>query len=354
MPCKSRTTMTSRRSFAQLLALTCASCKRVGHSPQRFTGLQSELSEITTSGDFWGTVLVTQGSRRIFCAARGYSDAGQTPLQLDDRFVIGSLSKQVTAALVLREYENRRLRLQDPIRKFLPEISQPWAGTVTIHHLLVHTHGIYDVKKPTRFEVGARFEYSQLGYHLLAKILEQVQKRTFAEICAELFASLRLRATFHPDRVGRAQIVQGFEATEGAEYRSSSDHLKNYAAAGSLISSASDLTKWSELLQAGKIVDDATLQLMIKRYATREHPIFREVEYGYGLLFKRDEQELQVGALGYAPGFASASYYYPKQNMNLVVLSNRVNLSKGFENAFRVHLAAMEAVKRASLGAVPV
>lgn len=337
----------SRRCFGWLTALALCSCKSMSGRKRSFAKVRSDLRALLEVHNFHGTLLVTQGDGTVFAAARGHADQ-KTPrlLKLNDRFVIGSISKQVTAALILKAYEKRLLAFNDAMGDHLSKIQQPWSQRVTLHHLLTHTHGIQSLEQPLGFEPGTRFEYSQLGYALLAQILEQVNRKSFEQLCRELFAQLDLRSTFHPIDHERAGLLRGFERREGAsKYRRTTDSLKNYAAAGSLISTVSDLARWNDLLHSGKLIGKHSVDLMSRRYATRQHPIFGEVEYGYGLLFDKGEQDLQIGALGYAPGFASASYYYPRLNMNLVVLSNRVDLSRGFAHAFRVHTEAMKIVK---------
>lgn len=337
----------SRRCFCSLAGLALSSCKHLGVRPNRFGQLRSELRALFHDSDFWGTALVSRGDEVIFKTAGGRArDEGQAVVESKDRFIIGSISKQITASLVMRAWEQRAFSLTDPVAKYLLELRQPWAGTVTIHHLLTHTHGIQSVDKPLAFEVGSCFEYSQLGYDLLAQILAVVHNEPFWKLCTELFGELRLRDTFHPRDLDRARPVDGFERSSEEQYQPATESLKNYAAAGSLMSTVADLARWNQLLHSGAVVHAGSLERMSTRYATRQHPIFGEVEYGYGLLFEKGEQNLQIGALGYAPGFASACYYYPKQSLSLVVLSNRVDLSRGFQHAFRLHTGAMQLIKR--------
>jgi len=121
--------------------------------------------------------------------------------------------------------------------------------------------------------------------------------------------------------------------------------LDNYVAAGAFLSTAHDLNRWNQLLHSGQLVQPETLQLMKKQYATRLHPIFDAVAYGYGLLFKAGEENRQIGALGYAPGFVSACYYYPETNMSLVVLQNTAHDLDDFKITFRTHTAIMGLVR---------
>lgn len=99
------------------------------------------------------------------------------------------------------------------------------------------------------------------------------------------------------------------------------------------------------MLHDGKIVSEESLQLMSQKYSVRIHPIFGEVNYGYGLLFLEGEENIQIVALGYAPGFVSASYYYPKTGYNLVVLSNKVVNLDDFIETFITHTKLMDLVK---------
>lgn len=125
--------------------------------------------------------------------------------------------------------------------------------------------------------------------------------------------------------------------------------LSNYAAAGSFISNAEDLNRWNILLYSGKLVKTQTMKLMETRYATRNHPIFDHIEYGYGLLFKERENKIEIGALGYAPGFVSACYHYPQTGINLIVLENTARDLDHFKETFKVHIALMKLVKEQSL-----
>jgi len=83
---------------------------------------------------------------------------------------------------VLREFDKGNIDLFTPIKKYLPELTQSWADTVTIHHLLTHMHGISQLDKPTTFKVGTQYSYSQIGYELLAKIIERTSGKSFAEL----------------------------------------------------------------------------------------------------------------------------------------------------------------------------
>ncbi len=309
--------------------------------------LQSKIDFIVKESTFNGVILLTSDTTDIYSKAIGYSDLeNKTPIKLNDQFVIGSISKQITAVLILREYEKENIKLNDKISQFLNEINHSRAREVTIHHLLTHTHGIIAVDKPLEFKPGAQFQYSQLGYELLAKILEKVTGKSFKDLSTQLFEQYALENTFHPDSKVYENLVMGYEESENGILAYCTNSLDNYVPAGGFISNAQDLIKWNQLLHSGKLVNKATFDLMKRKYATRNHTIFDSVDYGYGLLFKEGEENTQIGALGYAPGFVSACYFYPQSNMNLVVLSNTAHNLNDFKKTFAVHTQLMELLKK--------
>jgi CubicO group peptidase (beta-lactamase class C family) len=337
-----------RNIIITLVLIIFISCQNTkSKENNEYYDLITKIDSISVNNDFNGVILVTKNTTTIYSKAFGYSDLeSKTPLNIENQFVIGSISKQITAVLVLREYEKGNLQLDDKIIQYLPNIKQPWSNEVTIHHLLVHTHGIVDLNKPLEFELGSQFHYSQLGFELLAQILEKVTGKTFNELSTELFTKYGMKNTYHPDNKNYKSLVKGYEESENGKLEYCINSLYNYVPAGSFISNAEDLNKWNELLYSGKLVNEMTLALMETRYATRLHPIFDKIEYGYGLLFKDGENNSQIGAFGYAPGFVSACYHYPQTNMNLIVLENTARKLDNFKETFRVHTELMELIKK--------
>ncbi len=333
----------NRLIFCISLCLCFVTCKRTTDYENLTTGLE----KIINHNKFNGVILLKHGDQVIFSKVKGYANLNDSiELKKEDCFIIGSVSKQITAALVLREVENGRLTLDDKIGKYLTNVTQPWKSEISIHHLLTHTHGIIDINKPTIFKVGNQFKYSQLGYHLLAQILEQVTNKPFNKLTADLFQELTLNHTFHPKDKLKSNLVLGYEEVNPDSLIVSPYSLENYAAAGSIISNANDMLRWNELLHSGNIVKPETLALMKTDFATRQHPIFGEIEYGYGLLFNKGESNIEIGALGYAPGFVTSSYYYPNTNLNLVILQNTALNLPNYKRTFKTAIECMQKVKK--------
>ena len=334
-------------TFTTLTLVLFYSWQTIGQNMKRnYNNLQSKIDSIIEGSNFNGVILVTKDTATIYSKAIGYSDLeNKTPIKMYEQFVIGSISKQITAVLLLREYERGKIGLDDKINLYLTEIKQPWSKEVTIHQLLTHTHGILDMKKALEFEPGSQFHYSQLGYELLAQILEKVTGKTFEELSTELFKQYGLQNSFHPDNKTYTNLVKGYEESENGLIYFTTNSLENFAAAGTFISNAQDLNKWNQLLHSGKLVQKETLELMKTRYATRIHPVFDTVEYGYGLLFKYGEENIQAGALGYVPGFVTACYYYPQTDISLIVLENTAMDLGNLKKTFWVHTEIMKIMK---------
>jgi len=334
-----------------LILLICCSCqpnKKGGEI--KYDKLNTKIDRLISNTDFNGVIAIAKDTSLIYSKAIGFSDfENKKNLKLNDQFVIGSISKQITAVLILREYEKGTIRLEDKIAQYLKEIEQAWAKDISVHHLLMHTHGIIELNQPLEFEPGTQFKYSQLGYELLAQILQSITNQSFHEISEELFVLYGLNNSFHPKSKDYKNLVKGYTEEGSGNLMFSSNSLYNYAAAGSFISNAEDLVKWNYLLHSKQLLKKETLELMKTRYATRNHPIFETIEYGYGLLFKEGENNVQIGALGYAPGFVSASYYYPESKLNLIVLENAARNLNDFKETFKVHLKLMSEIKKTNV-----
>lgn len=331
--------------YVLLIVICLTSCEATDTAP--LPPFVAQIDSLLASGDsFNGVIRIQQKGKPSYEKVLGFSDWEQkSPLKADDQFVIGSISKQITALMILQAYELGSIRLHIPIRNYLPDLPQAWADTITVHHLLTHTHGITELESPLAFRPGTQFQYSQLGYELLAQIHEQVSGGSFANNAAQLFEQCGMKQSCHPD-AAPARLVKAYTEESDGSLLFAENSLANYVAAGGFISTAADLTRWNEYLYGGKLLADSTFQLMTTRYATRQHPIFGEIEYGYGLLFKQGEQDIQIGALGYAPGFVSACYYFPKSQTSVVVLENIARNLDDFSQTFDAHMEILEMVKQ--------
>jgi D-alanyl-D-alanine carboxypeptidase len=303
----------------------------------------------TTSKSFNGIVYIAQKNKLLYKKVQGFANIeDNTPFQEHSQFVIGSISKQFTAIMVLQAHDKKLVNIYIPIKNYLPHITQAWADTVTIHHLLTHTHGIEDINKPTAFAVGTQYAYSQIGFHMLAEILEQVHKKPFANMAAELFAACGMQHTFHPSSTLYKYLVKGYTATDSGTVVHNTNSLENYPAAGAFIATAADLHKWNSLVFNAALLKPKTYRRFTTKHlhAIRQHPIFGITKYGYGITVNDTNGLIQFGQTGYAPGFVSLSFYYPKTKTSIIILSNIVNNPNNIKETFSYHTTITNMVKQ--------
>lgn len=261
-----------------------------------------------TKTPFNGVVLIAQPGK-TYIKAKGVKPT--------DQFIIGSISKQFTAVLVLQELEKGHLKPEDRVQQYLPGFKD----TITIHQLLSHTSGYMQPGQPLAFPPGTKFSYSNMGYLLLAQIIEKTSGKSFVTLSTELFRKCGMKDTYHPANHAYKNLVKGFAAQPDGSLKEETGDIAPYAAFGTFISTAQDLVRWNELLHGGKILTDSTYQLMTskKELAVRQHPVFGTLDYGYGITMGSIGN---IGTTGVVPGFISMNFYFPKDKMSVVVLQN--------------------------------
>ena len=307
------------------------------------------LLSVKTTRPFNGIIFISQKGKTNYSKLYGYSDIEiKEPLKLNDQFVIGSISKQFTAVLVLREFDKGNIDLHIPIREYLPELTQSWADTVTVHHLLTHMHGISQLDKPTTFKVGTQYSYSQIGYDLLAKIVEKTSRKSFAELSENLFEECGMKNTFHPDIKKYNRLVKGYTEIENGKIEFETESFQNYVAAGSFISTVDDLNRWNSLFYNGKLLKGKTMKLLKTKQkgAVRNHPIFGITEYGYGITIDAKDTILQFGQTGFAPGFVSMNFYFPKTKTSVIVFENVAYEPDDLKKTFYYHTEILKIIRK--------
>jgi len=160
--------------------------------------LHAPLANLTTAG---ASVGVYYAGRVVHKAAYGFADVeNRVPMTPTTRTNLGSVSKQFTAWLVLQEAAAGNLSLDDPVRDHIPELPAYDGADMRLHHLIYHTSGVRDLpsilsfstreyfgdiprarsvamivrQSRLRFAPGARWEYSNSNYILLAEVLERL------------------------------------------------------------------------------------------------------------------------------------------------------------------------------------
>jgi CubicO group peptidase (beta-lactamase class C family) len=338
-----------KRLSILFIVLSACQCLYAQYMP--LAGRLDSLLNGAAASTFNGGVLVSQNGKTLYQRIQGFSTLeDRTPLQRNSQFVIGSISKQITAVLVLQEYDRGRLAIHVPIRRYLPELPQTWADTVTVHHLLIHMHGITELDKPLSFAPGTAYAYSQIGFDLLAQIIEKTSGLKFEQLAADLFQKCQMKNTVHPELYAGSSLANGYSEQDNGTLARETEHT-SYVAAGGFISTLEDQVRWNTNLHSGKLLKESTYALMVTPQpgAVRQHPLFGTTAYGYGITVDRHDDLLQLGQTGFAPGFVSLNFYFPESKTSVVILSNTARELSDLAGTFKNHIKIWETVRAALL-----
>jgi D-alanyl-D-alanine carboxypeptidase len=312
------------------------------------------------------SVAVVYKGRPVLSRAYGLSDVvADTPLAVDDVFRIGSITKTFTAAAILKLAAQGKLTLSDPILSYVPELQH--GKDVTLRHLLSHTSGIRSftsadwyrahmaeplthaalvakLDQPPEFAPGSKYSYSNSGYYLLGLVIEKVSGSSYIEFLQrELFQPAGLTNTrYCPDEPSAERDVRGYGKDDGTLEPAKPVSMTLPFSAGALCSSAGDLVRWMQALQAGNVIGADGFSAM-----SDATPLPGGSSSAYALGLQRGELagHARLGHGGGINGFVSDLASYPADDLYIAVLVNTEGVSAGAisEKIARVVLGVKEA-----------
>jgi CubicO group peptidase (beta-lactamase class C family) len=304
-----------------------------------------------------GAVLITANSREVFSGACGWAEVQwNIKNAVDTRFLIGSITKEFTAAAVLLLYQEKRFELSDPIGKYIPNLPETWQAA-TIHQLLTHTSGvpIYTASadgaginpeldrlvlagdipnqlldlarnRPLLHPHGEKFTYNNSCYILLGMLIERLSGMSYSEFLQKrIFNPLQMHDSGYDDpRSVIPRLARGYRL-EGQELRKAElCDPRSAWSAGVLYSTVGDLRRWSEGMANNKLLNADSTSRMYRLYpeAVAKDPHKQIAHYGYGVvLTERFGHQIQYHGGGIS-GFNSVLQRYPEKKLVLAVLSN--------------------------------
>ncbi|WP_281322245.1 serine hydrolase domain-containing protein [Flavobacterium aestivum] len=308
-----------------------------------YTAKIDSLITTTNVRQFNGAILIALNGKTKYSKAYGYSNfEKKLPLKIDDQFEIMSNSKQVTATLVLKEVEKGKIDLQSPIKKYLPNLNQTWADSVTVHQLLNFSAGIpEDLGKKLLFKPGTDFKYGNTSFALLGKIVEFSTKKSYSTVANELFKELKMKNTFCYTKDNNQNLVSGYiNSNNTFEVLENKPITPENVPAAGIISTVNDLTIWDNNLHKGKILKPETYKLMTTYSITAQHDVFgkEKVGYGYGIRISDKEPIKYIGHTGMGNGFLSTNLYFPSKDVTIVILENQINEKMDLSYYFEIEI----------------
>ncbi len=275
----------------------------------RDTALDAYLARAAGFG-FSGAFLIARNDSILLHEGYGDADREQgVPVTAETVFDIGSITKQFTAAGILKLEEQGRLRVEDSIGRFLPNVPQD-KQAITLHHLLTHTSGLigdlggdYQImsrdsvvagalRSELQWAPGSRYDYSNLGYSLLGAIIEIASGESYERFLHDhLFVPAGMRRTGYRLPTWTAdELAIGYR--EGRRWGTPLDHAWapdgpwwNLRANGGILSTMGDLYRWHLALQAGHVLSARSRdKLFTPHVAENPEGTFH---YGYGWAITR-------------------------------------------------------------------
>lgn len=298
-------------------------------------------------GQFNGSVLVAKNGAVVFKKAYGLAQMEwEIPNTPDTRFRLGSITKQFTATLVLRQVERGRIRLDGTLSEYLPDYRKDTGAKVTIHHLLTHTSGIPSytdsptffpevsrdpypvagfVKKfcsgDLEFEPGSKFHYDNSGYFLLGAVLEKVSGRTYEQLLREeILDPLGMKDTgYDRGEIILTRRAAGYEKDLGGYRNAPYLDMSLPYAAGALYSTVEDLYRWDQALYGTAVLSEASKEKMFT-------PFLEGYAYGWNVrnipAGEPEAGKKEIGHGGGINGFNTLIRRVPADRSLIVLLNN--------------------------------
>ena len=283
---------------------------------------------------------------------RGYGMADldhNVPITADTVFHVASMSKQFTAAAIVMLAQERKLSLDDEVRKYVPELPD-FGAPVTLRQLVHHTSGLRDQwellglagwrysldlitdddvlsimsrQKDLNFPPGSKHMYSNTGYTLLAQVVKRVSGQSFREFTtSRIFQPLGMRNTHFRD--DHAEIVKNMAYGYLPAKDTFRISITNFDTVGatSLLTAIEDLALWDENFYNPRVGGPEMIRQMLERGKLSDG---EQLDYAFGLVIGKHRGLATVDHAGGDAGYRSDMIRFPDQHFTAVCLCNRAD-----------------------------
>lgn len=290
------------------------------------------------------TVLVARGDQLLYKGARGMASIELgVPMQPDQLLRIGSVTKQFTAAALLKEIDQGKATLNDPLSRFLPDY--PNGGKITLRELLNHTSGVKNYTeipgymsnpvrrdlstdelinefkgRPVDFAPGEQWAYDNSGYVLVGAVMEKISGQPWYQAVDNLL--LKPSGIAHVSYEAGDKLFKGL--ARGYTVNSTGEvapagllSMTQAHAAGALISNTEGLWRWNQALHGGKLLSKASYARM-----TTPEGAAKPFKYGFGIASVTLRDQVMLMHTGGIHGFSSLLDYLPASQTTVAILRN--------------------------------
>lgn len=289
-------------------------------------------------------VLIAKGDKVIYRKSFGMANLElNVPMKPENVLHLASITKQFTSVAILLLMEQSKLKIQDPLSKYIPDF--PRGNEITLHHLLNHTSGIKSFTSladfrnkirnnmtpeeiinsfkglPLDFEPGERYEYSNSEYVLLGYIIEKISGMSYEDFIQKfIFDQLGMKNSYYgsnnkiiPNR------ANGYQRNESGYQNAEYISMTIPYAAGSLMSTVDDMFVWSKAIHHNTLISEKSKQLAFTNYPLKNGT---QSNYGYGWAINELAGTTSIEHTGGINGFTASGIYLPDRNIYSIVLTN--------------------------------
>jgi CubicO group peptidase (beta-lactamase class C family) len=341
------------RCFAPLLlgllfATTLAESAQLSSPPDARAQVDRVFRALNRADAPGCAVGVGIGASTVLTAAYGMADLEHNvPLTPESIFEPGSVTKQFTAASVLLLAQQGKLSLDDPVRKYIPELPD-YGTSITIRQLLNHTSGLRDWgsvaaiggqprwdrfaysdsdaleitarQRALNYAPGSEYSYTNTGYNLLAVLVDRVAGKPLPEFSHDMiFVPLAMTSTGWRDDFRRIVPNRAVAyARDGAGFRTFMPFETAYGNGG-LLTTIGDLLRWNRNFTGMKVGGHSFVESQLQQGRLSDG---RVISYATGLFVSEWRGLREVAHPGDTAGYHAWLAWYPDQDLSTAVLCN--------------------------------
>ncbi len=290
------------------------------------------------------SMAVFKDNKVIYRGNWGYKSDG-TPITSDSPFIIGSLSKPITALATMILVEEGKIKLDEPIETYIPwfKYQSKNMKSIKILNLLDHTSSISSSdgfkvtdRKYTKDDAikeaasslsgiklnhtpGEKYEYTSANYLLLGAVIEEVSREPFDEFVKKnVFIPLGMDNTeANYESALKKGLKSGYQSWFGKPVKWDGFYDNSGAPYGYMVSTANDLIKFLEfMVNGGSLISEQSLKLL-------KSPPAIDRSYGLGWFYSDDDNHFYHG--GATPDFRTEMFYGPETGVAAILLTNKYN-----------------------------
>ena len=322
--------------------ICCVSCSQTNEmaavDKAKLDSLFAELNEYNLG---MGSIAISRNNQLVYKNAFGYAQLNQSekvPSTTKTYYRIGSVTKMFTAVLVFQFIENGRLKLNDRLTTYFPEI--PNAKLITVKNLLNHSTGLsnysdqpdylqwkYQAKSKgelldlirqskSTFVPGKKHEYSNTNFLLLSLLLEKISGESYQKLLTErILSKTGMNRTYYEAAADTARKEsKSCKYFNGKWVQQREDVAENHLGAGGIVSTPSDLVKFINALFSFKLINESSVKDMTSF----------DQDYGLGIFKFQFGPAAAYGHEGRINEYYTTLIYFPDNQISIAYCTNGI------------------------------